>query len=232
MKNKKNLGIILINAFFLITTIVFDVLYLQKGNPYVFKTIASANFVLCALINLFLVFKFKLVTNKKFVIFLFVGQFFAMLGDILLIDFFIIGAILFAIGHVFYFISYCFLKPLKWLDLAFILGAIAISLIVIFASKVNLGSDLPLILGYAIVISCMLGKSATLFLDNIKIASIVFLGSLMFYLSDMFLMFTIFGGMGRIGSILCLGFYYPAEYILATSISAVSMLKLKEKNND
>ena len=222
----------MINAFFLITTIVFDVLYIKKGNPYVFKTIASVNFVLCALVNLILVFKLKLVTNKKFVIFLFVGQFFAMLGDIVLIDFFIIGGILFAVGHVFYFISYCFIKPLKWLDLAFILGTIAISLIIIFTSKINLGSNMPLVLGYATIISCMLGKSATLFLGNIKIASIVFIGSLMFYLSDMFLMFTIFGEMGRVGSILCLAFYYPAEYILATSISAVSLLTLKEKNND
>ena len=231
MKDKKLLTLFLVNAFFLIATIVTDILYMIKGNAYVFKTIASATFVLCAMVNLILVFVFKYASNKKFVIFLFVGQVFAMLGDILLIDHFIIGAVLFAIGHIFYFVSYCCLKPFKWLDLAFIFGAIGVSLCIIFASKIDLNDQMPLILGYAIIISCMLGKSATLFLDNAKIASIIFAGSLMFYLSDMFLMFTIFSSMGRVGSILCLAFYYPAEYILATSISAVSLIKKGEKND-
>ena len=230
MKNKKILTLIIVNALFLVATIVTDILYITKGNEYVFKTLASGVFVLCSLVNMSLMFIYKNAINKPFIILMVIGQIFAFAGDVLLIDHFIIGAISFAVGHIFYFIAYCFLQKFKWLDLAFIGGAIALSLIIIFASKINLGSNLSLILGYALVISCMLGKSATLFLSNVKIGAIIFTGSLMFYLSDMFLMFTRFGPLGRTGSILCLSFYYPAEFILAMSISAVCYLINKQNN--
>lgn len=230
MKNKKILTLIIVNVLFLVATIVTDILYITKGNEYVFKTLASSVFVLCSLVNMGLMFIYKNAINKPFIILMVIGQIFAFAGDILLIDYFIIGAISFAVGHIFYFIAYCFLQKFKWLDLAFIGGAITLSLIIIFVSKINLGSNLPLILGYALVISCMLGKSATLFLSNVKIGAIIFTGSLMFYLSDMFLMFTIFGSLKRTGSILCLSFYYPAEFILAMSISAVCYLI--NKSND
>lgn len=237
MKNKKILALIIVNVLFLVATIVTDILYITKGNEYVFKTLASGVFVLCSLVNMSLMFIYKNAINKPFIILMVIGQIFAFAGDVLLIDHFIIGAISFAVGHIFYFIAYCFLQKFKWLDLAFIGGAIALSLIIIFVSKINLGSNLPLILGYALVISCMLGKSATLFLSNVKIGAIIFTGSLMFYLSDMFLMFTRFGPLGRTGSILCLSFYYPAEFILAMSISAVCYLinkqnDTKEKNQN
>ena len=232
MKDKKILTLILVNIFFLVATIVTDILYIKLGNAYVYKTIASATFVLCSLTNLILIKAFKYDHNKKFVLFLFLGQIFAFGGDILLIDYFVIGATSFAIGHIFYFISYCCLKPFKWLDLAFIGGAIAISMIIIFATGINLGKNLPLIIGYAIVISFMLGKSATLFMNDVKVGGIIFTGSLMFYLSDMFLMFRMFGGMSKIGSVLCLSFYYPAEFILASSIFTVYLVTKRRKTND
>ena len=113
-------------------------------------------------------------------------------------------------------------------DLICIVGAIAISLTVIFVTKVELGSMLPLIIAYAVIISTMVGKSLTLFKGNKIIATVVFVGSLMFFLSDMFLMFTIFGGMGRIGDVLCLAFYYPAEFVLASSIGVVGLVNKKQ----
>ena len=73
----------------------------------------------------------------------------------------------------------------------------------------------------------MLGKSATLFLGNMKIATIIFIGSLMFYLSDMFLMLALYSDLVG-GTVLCLSFYYPAEFILASSVSSVSYLLKKE----
>lgn len=228
MKNKKILSLIIVNAIFLIATIITDVLYITKGNAYVFKTLASSVFVLCSLTNLILMFTYKNTSNKMYMILMLIGQIFAFAGDILLIDYFVIGAISFAIGHIFYFIAYCFIKPFKLIDLAFIGGAIAISCIIIFTSNINLGGNIPLILGYALVISCMLGKSATLFLTDVFKATIIFGGSLMFYLSDMFLMFAIFGDIGRIGSILCLSFYYPAEFVLALSITLINYKNLNQ----
>lgn len=234
MKNKNTIIYIAITALFLVATIVTDILYINGDNAYLYKTLASAVFVLCAVVNIILACVLKATSNKKYMILMLIGQLFAFAGDILLIKSttFTLGAIMFAVGHVFFFVSYCFIKPFKLLDLAFIGGAIAISLAIIFASGVNLGSYLPLVLAYAVVISCMLGKSATLIFFDLKIGLIAFLGSLMFYISDMFLMFAMFGGMGRKGSILCLVFYYPAEFVLATSISLINILLKRKNSND
>ena len=160
-----------------------------------------------------------------------IGLVFAFGGDIFLIDYFIIGAILFAIGHIFFFISYLMLTKFKWTDLIYIAGAIIISLLIIFISRVNFGDMQILVFAYALIISAMLGKSVSLIKEDFHSGLYIAIGSLMFYLSDMFLMFTIFGNMGRIGSVLCLVFYYPAEFVLASSISVIALLK-KEKNID
>lgn len=228
MENKQTKILIILNLIFLCLTILTDLLYLKLYNPYVFKTLASVTFVVWSLVNLSLMFAFKKTVNKKFMILMFIGQVFACAGDILLIDNFMVGAIAFAIGHIFFFVSYLFLQKFKLLDLIFIIIAIGISLAIIFISKINLGSMLPLIIAYAVVISTMLGKSITLFKGNKLQATVIFVGSLMFFLSDLFLMFTIFGGMGRVGDILCLAFYYPAEFVLASSIGVVG---LTSKNN-
>ncbi|MBQ7884840.1 MAG: lysoplasmalogenase [Clostridia bacterium] len=230
MNKKQFITLITVNSILFVSMVITDILYMLNGGLGL-KSLASSVFVLTSLINLILMFVYKKTASKGFIIILFIGQIFAMLGDILLEINFMLGAIFFAIGHIFYFISYCFIKKFCWKDLLFIGGAILISLSVILLSKIDLGSMAPLIFGYAIVISCMLGKSATLILQDKKIGFYIFIGSLMFYLSDMFLMFRLFGGMGKIGSVLCLAFYYPAEFVLATSIAIVGCKKQQENSN-
>lgn len=219
-----------VNLFLFVAMVITDVLYIVYGGLTI-KSIASSVFVLTSLVNLILMFIYKNTLNKAFMIVLFIGQVFAMLGDIFLEIHFVIGAALFAVGHVFYFASYCTLKKPRWADLIYIGIAILISAIVIFVSKIELGSMAPLIIAYAFIISCMLGKSATLIANNKKTGIFIFVGSLMFYLSDMFLMFRLFGGLGKVGSVLCLSFYYPAEFILALSITIIGCL-IKEKNKN
>lgn len=225
MTKKKYIVLEIIALLFFAATVVTDMLYMTLGNAYTFKTIASCTFVLCAVVNFALIFAFRAVTNKMFMIFMLIGQVFACLGDIVLIEFFEIGAILFAVGHVFYFVAYCFLKKFKLTDFIYIGAAIAVSMVIIFASKIELGSMAFLIIAYALIISCMLGKSATLIKWNTMLGIFLFVGSLMFYLSDLFLMFNIFGNIGRVGSVLCLGFYYPAEFLLAESIVVCNIFR-------
>lgn len=234
MRHKKRfILLILINILFFIATIITGVLYIENainlipGNNYTYKTVASSVFLLCSFTNIVLLICLRDVVNKAYITLLFIGQIFAFAGDVILMYNFVIGAISFAIGHVFYFFAYCSLQKFKLIDLVFIGVTIAISLSIIFAGKINLGSDLPVVVGYAIIISCMLGKSASLFLGNMKIATIIFIGSLMFYLSDMFLMLAIYSDLVG-GTVLCLSFYYPAEFILASSVSSVSYLLKKE----
>lgn len=232
MTKKQLLPFIIVNIFFWIATVTTDILYMKLGNPYIFKTLASITFVLCAISNCFIVLVNKSMIKDSFVYLMLAGQFFAMFGDILLIDNFMLGAIFFAIGHIFYFFAFCSLKPFKLLDFAYIGIAICVSVIIILLSGVKLGTQLPLILSYALVISFMLGKSSTLFNFNKLTGFIIFVGSLFFYLSDMFLMFYLFGGKNILFDNLCLIFYYPAQFILAMSIGATVLINIHSTNKE
>ena len=77
-------------------------------SKYITKSAASFCFVLIGFINLLYCIKNKQIGNIKFMILLALGLVFAMLGDIFLIEYFIIGAILFAVGHILFMISFFF----------------------------------------------------------------------------------------------------------------------------
>ena len=225
MEKRLRNKIIFINTMFSILTVFTDVLYITLKNAYIFKTLASLVFVACGFANIIIMVMEKHLKHQKYFIFLFIGLIFAMAGDIFLIDHFVIGATLFAVGHVFYFISYLTLQKFKLVDLAFIAPTLAIALVVIFATGLEFNGMLPLILAYAVVICTMLGKSASLFLTDKKNATMIFIGSLMFFLSDMFLMLCMFSSMGKIADILCLAFYYPAQFVLASAPALVGRKK-------
>ena len=84
-----------------------------KDLPYIFKTSASVLFVILGIVNF--IFVFKLDQRKSlYKYFMLLGLVFACLGDIVLIDYFIYGAILFAIGHIFFFVSYSILNKINF----------------------------------------------------------------------------------------------------------------------
>lgn len=231
-----------VNAIFAFLIVMFDILYITRRqfgvdimqSPYILKTISSALFMLCGLFNLIYCFKTGLVNNKKFMVLLFVGLFFAMLGDILLIDFFVIGAALFAIGHVFFFIAFCTLSKVHYLD--FICGGIifGIALAIIFLYKgFSFRNMLPLVIAYALIISLMLGKAAAnLRIKNKELTGIVFAGALLFFLSDLMLLFNVFSDLPFIFDIFCLIFYYPAEFLLAYSVYFAGAYYKDEQNDN
>ncbi len=104
MKKENQIKLLIgLNILFLILTIITDALYINIGKPYTFKTLASVTFVVWSLINLMLMFAFKHTLNKKFMIFMFLGQIFACLGDIFLIFNFILGAVFLHLG-IYYFL--------------------------------------------------------------------------------------------------------------------------------
>ena len=99
---KKN-NILIFNSLLLLVMLVFDVLYILFEEQFAFKIVASVIFVLIGILNL--IFAIVSKQNLKFPLLMLTGLVFAMLGDILLEIIFIVGAILFAIGHIFFFIS-------------------------------------------------------------------------------------------------------------------------------
>ena len=191
-------------------------------------------FVIGGLVNLWYVFSNKhgFSAFPKFKWWMMTGLVFACLGDLFLIDFFEIGVIFFALGHVFYFISFCMIQKFSIKDLL-PCGILAIfcAVIILFYPNFDFDGMQLLILIYALIISCMVGKSTSNYLKTKSTKDlIVMIGSIMFFLSDFFLLFRLFAGWGRVGSILCLTFYYPAQFILALSIYTISKNTSKGEN--
>ena len=228
-KDKK---VVLINLALFFVTLAFDICLLMLGEPYIYKTNASVLFVITGIINMIFVWKMEQ-RNKIFKFIMLTGLVFACIGDILLIDadLFIYGAISFAIGHVFFFASYCLLEKICWRDLFISILIFGISLIVILVPQIfDFGSMLPIVIVYALIISFMLGKSISNVFkkENQGGNFLIMLGSLLFFLSDLMLLFNVFADVSRAFDIACLLLYYPAEIILATSIYYAN-LKIEEK---
>ncbi len=210
----------LINLFLILAILVGDVFFILNGDFWT-KTITSLGFLLIGGVNLFFALKNK-TTQKSFCITMIVGLFFAMLGDVVLELDFISGAVLFAVGHVFYFAAYCFLEKFRLIDL--LAGAVIFvpsMLFILLAPIFDFESVLMQIVCvvYAIIISCMVGKSISNFARNRSALYLVLMiGSVLFFFSDLMLLLRMFANMGQIARILCLASYYPAECLLAYSL--------------
>ena len=210
----------ILNSIFLLAIIILDIFYIVNGG-IILKSITSACFFMLGVINLIFVLRMK--TEKiKFSILLLVGLFFAMLGDILLEINFIVGAIFFAIGHIFYFISFCWLERFKWTDLIFSFVIFIPSVLVItLYPHFDFGGVVMEVLCvfYALVISLMVGKAVSTYIAKKSLYRlIIMIGTILFFFSDLMLLFNVFSSVSSAFGVLCLATYYPAEFLLAFSI--------------
>lgn len=214
-------GLLIANIALSILILIGDVLYMTVGGLLT-KSLTSAGFVTLGLINLVFALKAK-TPDKKFAIVLTIGLFFAMLGDIILEIEFVIGALLFAVGHIFFFISYCTLKKFHPKDL--IIGSVIFVLcllLILFLPIFDFGGILMQVvcIVYALIISLMVSKATMNYIREKNLLHlIVMIGSILFMFSDLMLLFNVFANASRVFEILCLSTYYPAEILLAFSIS-------------
>ncbi len=215
---KKTLNII--NFCLILAILIGDVFYILYGTLAI-KGITSAGFVLLGIINLIYALKNK-TDKKEFGFIMLIGLVFAMLGDILLEIEFIIGALLFAIGHVFFFVAYCTLIKFQWKDLFY--GAmifVPAIFVILFIPIFDFGGTMMQVvcIVYAIIISCMTGKAISNYIQNKNVLSLILMiGSILFLFSDLMLLFNVFTNAPRVIGILCLATYYPAECLLAYSL--------------
>ncbi len=232
MNNKKYF--LIANIILALLVLVGDACYIKFGELWL-KGVTSAGFVIIGGINLAYLILNKNIfdksqagfasINKKrlslFPIIMLVGLVFAMAGDIVLNVHFIGGAVLFAIGHVFYFASYCFLSKFKWIDLLY--GAIIFVPSVLFITlapifKFDVLMEVVCVV-YAIIISCMVGKAiSNLVRERNLLNLLIVIGSALFFFSDLMLLLNVFASLPRVVDILCLATYYPAQCLLAFSI--------------
>lgn len=226
MINKNKLAI-LGNLIFAVLIVTSAVMYMVLDcSPYIFKPIASSLFVLCGVFNIFVAYCiFGIKRNIPFTVAMITGLVLACLGDILLIDYFVIGAALFALGHVCFFVSFVCLTGFKIRDLLIGLAIfVAVLCIVLFVPIFDFGNMLVLVIAYAFVISFMLGKAVSnvFLVENRSVHLLIMLGAVLFFASDFMLMLYLFAGKAIVFDILCLSTYYPAEFLLAFSILFVA----------
>jgi uncharacterized membrane protein YhhN len=160
--------------------------------------------------------------KKNFAILLCVGLFFAMLGDIILNIHFIFGAVLFAIGHVFYFGANMFLQKICIWD--FVIAVVIFVPAVLFMLLCPIFGFESILMKlvcvfYGAIISFMVGKAINLAINQKTLTSFALaIGSVLFFVSDFMLLLHVFGNVGLWSNIVCLATYYPAQFLLGFSI--------------
>lgn len=218
--NLRNKIILPLNVALILSIILGDICYMTVGGLLV-KAITSICFVVLGLVNLTYVILQKQ-NNLKFPIIMAIGLFFAMLGDIMLNIKFIVGALLFAVGHIWYFIAYNFLQKFKPGDLIYGMAIFVPAIIFILCMPIfDFGSLLMkiIVMFYALIISFMVGKSiANLVATPTRQNILITIGSILFFFSDLMLLMNVFGNLSPVFDVLCLATYYPAECVLAFTI--------------
>ena len=216
LKEKKMQLVLLINIILSIVVIVCGNLF--YNHIAVAKTVGSILFVVQCLVNIILG---KVFYNKKqniFVWVLLLAQAFACAGDIVLEINFANGAIVFGVGHVLFLVAFYILNKFNWKDLPFI-GALVVIVLLVLTLYPNFdfkGMKI-VIFAYGIIISIMLGKAFSNCVSNLNkpLKYTLLAGALLFYLSDLMLLFYKFAGIQGFTRFFCLHLYYPANCVLA-----------------
>lgn len=181
------------------------------------KGLTSAWFVVLGLVNL--VYGCRRGVKHRFLPLTALGLVLGMAADVLLGVWFIFGILSFALGHVLYLAGFFALEKPRWKDLLYIFPIAAVSLYIVAGTPFICIEDpvlKPMLLGYAVIIACMLGKA----MSNLAVCKmpsrwLIALGSVMFWFSDVMLAIDMFGTPSRATWILCSYNYWPAQAILA-----------------
>lgn len=214
---KKTFGIL--NLLLAIAILIGDVFYLTVGGLTI-KMLCSCGFVVIGIVNLLYAVASKQ-EKLRYPIILQAGLILAMLGDYYIGSQFILGAALFALGHVCFFIGYAVRTGYQVRDL--LVSAVIFVCAAAFLMFCPLLSfSEPLLrwvcLAYALIISLMTGKAVSdLMRERNKVSIVTAVGSILFFFSDLMLSLRWFGGMGTWSSVLCMATYYPAVILIAHS---------------
>lgn len=225
---------LIVNIILIVAVLIGDACFTALGGLPL-KGVTSAGFVILGAVDLAYAFLTH-AENRKYPVVMLVGLAFAMAGDVVLNIHFIGGAILFAVGHVFYFAAYCFLHRFKPIDLAYGAALFVPSVLLITLAPIfdfgGVAMEIVCVV-YAAVISCMVGKAVSNIVAQRSLLNIILtVGSCLFFFSDLMLLFNVFGDLPRIVDILCLATYYPAQCLLAFSVFVGANANMEDRAND
>lgn len=209
-----------LNAALLACAAVCLVCYDIFGGLWL-KGVTSGWFVLLGAVNL-LGIRRQNARIRRFAWLMAAGLFCGMCADVLLGVAFFAGVGVFALGHILYLVSFCTLERFSGRDLWFIGPVAALSAYLVAGSPwITVGDPVmqKLLLGYAVVISAMLGKAVSNLVRRPGLFRwLLAVGSMMFWFSDLVLAVDMFGQSSRLTWILCSYSYWPAQNILAHSL--------------
>lgn len=209
-----------LNIFLLIVTCVMTVYYDYEGGLWL-KGLTGSGFVMMGLVNLIYAIASK-TKDLRYPVIMALGLAVCLAGDIVLNIEFLPGVAIFAVGHIFYIVAFCCLKKPKVSDLIpigalFLLALGIIKLVPILDFGTALVENLCIVYGF--VISCMVGKTIANFYHQRNIVNtLLLIGSILFYFSDVMLVLCRFGDAPKITDTLCLFSYFPAQCLLAYSV--------------
>ena len=209
------------NLFLLAVGLVLNVFYWRSGFAFPLKCACSAGFATLAVVNA--VFAIALNRpNRRFYVAAVCGLLCAALGDVLIAFDFVAGAAAFGVGHLALIVAFSFLRRFRRLD-----AILSVAIFLFAAAFLNFFPGIsfatPVLksvcVGYAVVISAMLGKATGNFaasqtVSNGALAS----GAFLFFFSDMMLALNVFVGRWAWTDAACLATYFPAVYLLAFSL--------------
>ncbi len=211
VQKRLNIGLLVCAAVCLVCYDIFGGLWL--------KGLTSSWFVLLGGVNLWAARKKK---PLCFFVLIEAGLFCGMLADILLGIVFYAGVAVFALGHILYLAAFCALEKFCLRDLKPTLPLALVSLFLVFGTPWIHVEDPVLrilLLGYALIISAMLGKAVSNFLCCPSFfRRLLVIGSVLFWFSDLVLAVDMFGQSSRLTWIFCSYCYWPAQNILAHSL--------------
>ena len=211
----------IINIIIAIAVFIGNYFYQSLGFNYTLKIICSSGFAIMGIINM--IYANKKVEDKKVLIFMTLGLVFAFLGDVAINPNFILGVVFFALGHVFFVVSYLTYRKLDKLDIVLStgLGLFSVGFILLFPYILFEVVVLKyVVIAYAVIISVMVGKSVgNAIIEKNLFTRIIAAGSILFFISDMMLLLAWFSTIeGRWTSNVCMGVYYPGLCLLAGSM--------------
>lgn len=219
MLTQKN--IVRINVFLAICTVIGGLCYDTVSHNLITKSCSSFGFFLLGLINLIYGFREQF-AYRSFSVIMVIGLFTGMVADVILEINFMLGALVFALGHIFFIIAYSRILPFRIRD--YIPGLFLFALVaslVLFLPIFDFGGNIMQIVCvvYAGIIGIMCGKALSNYhrLTGSLTRALV-IGSFLFLLSDVALLFSNFAQVPDIIGSVCVNSYYPAQVILAHAL--------------
>ena len=169
--------------------------------------------------------------SKMYFLLIFTGIICGVIGDTLLAlnkvykskydIYFLSGLVSFLVGHILYIKAFTLIMDTNKYDFIFAVIYILIAYYIRSKSKLDFNRlEIPILI-YALVITLMFGKvtSILLFSNNQLLNILVFIGGLLFIISDSILVFDIFGEKhNKLLTIYCHLSYFPAQIMFALSI--------------